>query len=912
MAASDPREPVSHQFGTSQAERWNPSLDPASAPLDDRDAVAQLARLRSLADDIAYYRDTPNRHSGDWKEFFPVDGSRAALEALAARSDGTVAPHLALLLAWLEQAETSRELLNAITGRHLQFQMRRVLGFVTRPPCPDRVHLLMELKKDTAAIEIGEEVRFSAGRDRRKVEQVFRPVRSVVVNHARVESLCSVVHDGDRLRFAPIADSLDGLGASLPEADPRWPPFGQARPSRPDLPYAPVGFAIGSPLLRLAGGIRQIRITLALDGLDASINASVIAGSLQAYATTPSGWSGPHPLTGSGSGDQITLAFTLGASEPAVSDHRPDLHLQRFPAGVPIVQLLLKPGASYAALSALRVRSVQVGVEVSELRDLLVEGDAGTIDPRRPFFAFGALPVIGSRLHVGCNEALAKTLTSLRIRIEWQAVPLPSFSEQYAGYINADKVASGVQATVSWQDARGALRSIGTALLRPQDAGVTTLEPMVAAASPPMATTHRIQALRSSGSGVAHRQARRLEQVSPVLRSPLRGLVSAWELMPSPTARPGFVTITLAEDFLHADYRQESLSRLQTGMTPLKEPYTPKVQDLRLDYEARSDVNRIDEASEPAFAETTVQFFHVDAFGVAREHGWLTRSRPWAPQDGVSLLPRHGARGRSGELMIGISGIRAGDPLSLLVQLAEGTADPQARARGVDWSILADDAWRPLTTGELVLDTTRNLRRSGIVSLVLPDVHVTGNSRMVPDLVWLRAAATEPDAACDVIGVHANAVEAVFDDQGNDPDRLATPLPAGSIRKLLTPLAATKSVGQPYASFGGSPEETDPSLAQRASERLRHRQRAITAWDWERLVLQAFPSVARAKCVAHASAGSWQAPGHVLMLVVPDLRNRNAVDRLHPRVDLDTIEEIRRYLLARSGMAVELSVRNPR
>ena len=53
------------------------------------------------------------------------------------------------------------------------------------------------------------------------------------------------------------------------------------------------------------------------------------------------------------------------------------------------------------------------------------------------------------------------------------------------------------------------------------------------------------------------------------------------------------------------------------------------------------------------------------------------------------------------------------------------------------------------------------------------------------------------------------------------------------------------------------------------------------------------------------------APGHVLLVVVPDLRNQNAVDPLQPRVDADTQSRIQAHAQARAGMQVEVAVKNP-
>jgi hypothetical protein len=78
------------------------------------------------------------------------------------------------------------------------------------------------------------------------------------------------------------------------------------------------------------------------------------------------------------------------------------------------------------------------------------------------------------------------------------------------------------------------------------------------------------------------------------------------------------------------------------------------------------------------------------------------------------------------------------------------------------------------------------------------------------------------------------------------------------------------------------------------------------------VVLEAFPSVHRVKCIPHAKDGAWMSPGHVLLVLVPDLRNQNAVDPLQPRVDADTLDQIAAHVRARAGMQVRLAVKNPR
>ncbi len=919
MAAQDLIDALIADLGTAQPERDDPRLRPESVPLDDRDTARLLESLRALAPLIRHYAQSPEDVPGDWSAWFPPGGV-ATLAALVKRTDGSVPPHQGLLIAFLRLLARPQARLNSFSAQHLQFQMQRVLGFVPAPPQPDHAHLVLELKKGAAPLEVGPAQRFSAGKDATKVEQLFAPRHSTVIGPSRVARLASIARQGQRLLFAPVANSADGLGAPLAATAPHWPPFG-----RSGLPAAPVGFAFATPLLRLAEGERSIRLKLRLSGLPQGVAASVLAASFDAHLTGPKGWIGPLAMSGSLSGDLLTLTVAVGAAVEAVVDHDPAIHLHAFPAALPVIQCLLKPGAPllYAALESLVLRRAQVAVQATGMRGLVLESDEATLDPKKAFLPFGAAPVKGARFHVGCVEALAKPVTSLKIKLTWQGAPADLYA-WYAGYSKRSQMADGIGATVSWRDTSGVAHNSATVALLPRYAAATTLDVVAGTASAAYTPANQALALQWSGSAVAMQFGSSLALAHPVLTTApvlsiqLAGLFASPPLAATP--RAGFVTLSLVEDLLHTDFPGDAVRGATPPTLPLAEgatftptilnaPYTPKVQEIALDYAAESDDSRIDDPSQAAFTDTAVQFFQIDALGLAREQAWLSAGRPWAPQGGIGLLPGHAA---AAELLVGLEGAKAGDSISLLFQVAEGTADPLAAAQTLQWSVLADNAWRTLAQGELVQDDTRCLRASGLLGFVLPRETTTANTRLPAGLVWLRAATpAAPQAACDIVGVHANALEVVFTDQHNDPQRLALALAPGSIKKLVAPLAGIKSIAQPYASFGGALQEDAAALARRASERLRHRNRAITGWDVERLVLQAFPAVYRAKCIPHASETSWLAAGHLMVVVVPDLRNRPTQNPLQPRVDLDTLDRIRSHLLARCGPQTQVHVRNP-
>ncbi len=79
----------------------------------------------------------------------------------------------------------------------------------------------------------------------------------------------------------------------------------------------------------------------------------------------------------------------------------------------------------------------------------------------------------------------------------------------------------------------------------------------------------------------------------------------------------------------------------------------------------------------------------------------------------------------------------------------------------------------------------------------------------------------------------------------------------------------------------------------------------------ERLVLEKFPQVYKVKCINHTDKLSEYVPGSVRLIVVPDLRNKNAIDPLQPRLPQNTLLEIKNYLTRLASDFSEIIVTNP-
>ncbi|MEL6538697.1 MAG: baseplate J/gp47 family protein, partial [Bacteroidota bacterium] len=368
----------------------------------------------------------------------------------------------------------------------------------------------------------------------------------------------------------------------------------------------------------------------------------------------------------------------------------------------------------------------------------------------------------------------------------------------------------------------------------------------------------------------------------------------------------GFIKFTLTEPnvpflaFGHKEYPTLYTKRIidQTvknnadAILP-REPYTPLVKSITLNYSVSQEISLNDQKN-----NTAEEFFHVGPFGHALQYSpdYQCESGNTAPY----AFPHFANRGN---LYLGLTEAQPGETYSFLFQMVEGTGSTKVdKDSGFGWYYLAaHNTWKSLDD-YVQADSTDQFLNSGIVQISMPDDLASENTLMRDTRSWLRVSVPNtPEAENLMVAVHSNAVKATFKDQGNDLSRLTEPLPAESLAKLVNKDAQIKKVNQPYASFGGKIKEENESYYTRTSERLRHKHRAINIWDFERLVLQHFPSVYKVKCLNHTSPDSERAPGHVTLVIVSNLRNQNGVDLLKPTTSSSKLAAIKDLCLSLSN-----------
>lgn len=397
-------------------------------------------------------------------------------------------------------------------------------------------------------------------------------------------------------------------------------------------------------------------VSLTLENVDKTkLNDSSLKGAFVVFLTGEKEWLGPYSISlpTLDKDNKLQLEFKVPANAKAVIDYIPAIHGQDYAAQSPIMRVLLKTdGAFIGYKDFCNVMLQKVVLTVVEgITSLRLESDGGSLDPKKAFLPFGPQPTIGSRFMVGSSEALSKKLSELSITVMWKGAP-KEFNSHYKDYknnknqeVNNNYFTANVyfKDGGDWENSRSEVT-----LFHSDDASFPYSIPITSSNKSP---------------------------VSP-------------DMM-----QDGFITFSLKTDFLHAAYRTEYVTNMVTyskedgNLTVLNEPYTPAIQSISLTYTATDEVN-IASTSLEDFSNSNGQFFHIAYSGQMREDSYRRRQFEFLNDKRVSLLP---AYPYEGELLIGFSNLKAGDSVSVLFQVAEGSDNSVDGLENIDLFVLCDN-----------------------------------------------------------------------------------------------------------------------------------------------------------------------------------------------------------------------------
>lgn len=858
-------------------------------------------------------------------------------------------PHYGLWLTFLQLFEHAKGELNHFTARHLDFYFREVLRLDNRAAVPDKVHLLFELAKGQETRLLGAGSLFRAGKDKLGKPASYSLENDIVINRASIAELrglqVSTTGSPPASRQTPLAAlavrSRDGAGeVELSPDDPTWRPFGS-----PESPPARAGFAIADRKLFLREGERTILIRAELKAPLASVAITPrwivrlsgakgwfeLTGTSQIRTIVSNNFAEPAedveqehdkrtlPSKGKQSPQRrakppkaqkptalriLQITISLGADDPPIVPLDPKLHGTDHEPGLPVIEVAFDfsddaSGRAFAVLRNVRADRVTLRTAAAGLKNLMVIAGGGTADVAKPFAPFGPQPKAGAFFTIGSSEIFSKPIADWHLKVDWQTGYSTTgfFWDFDADLYNATEA---VLSEGRWVTVDGDVKISG-----------------------------RYDALDRLGRSGQAGDARRLSKPETVdlalgakdatieLHSGPRIDGRTLQTLENPPLDAksvnGFMRLRLPRDFGHAAFVGENTRALiclagGAGYSPGSSHVN--TQQIAQGHTGPRDpydaiLTRLDAAYETP-RQTAERFTLLHPFGMSdTTSGRLFPAFPF-----------------EAALLIGVKDFKPPARLTMLIQVSDGSGDPLKQAPPLQFAYLDGDSWTAFDAQD-VDDKTRNFSASGVLGLNVPEAADLAHRSLPAGLHWFRiAASTDADALNRLLSIDAQAARAVFADAGNDPAWLETPLPAGSISKLVVPDLAIKKIVQPYNSFDGRPVESAPAFATRVSERLRHKDRAVAMFDYESLLLEAFPRLYRVKCLNttelvrdaqnHIVADNELMPGTVTVVTVPWTHGQNTRNPLRPYTDQATLTAVDGFLRKRVSPFVRLEVHNPK
>jgi len=530
----------------------------------------------------------------------------------------------------------------------------------------------------------------------------------------------------------------------------------------------------------------------------------------------------------------------------------------------------------FDCLMDLVVKKIGLAVTVDGLQNIILQNDQSTLNPKKPFEPFGLEPSLRDGLYFTNEEIAQKVITNLHVHPEWINTP-EEFATHYENYWKIE------QDTLSPEDEHIKIKSnldFTTDVFVYHNFNELPVKDQL-----PLFPDGEI--IKIDNIPALLKQTRPGYQYVPVQISDTdQSEVTDWQRY--------FKLELNGIDFQHELHNNLFVKQALTANEDIKKlsitkPYQPKLKSLKLSYTAEADI-----LSEDSKTSDDQQLFHIHPFGY----------RAQQKEAGLRFLPQYN---HNGSLLLGIAACNPPEVINILFQLAEGTADADVTKPEIEWSYLKNNEWIFMDPSAIISDTTQGLLNSGIIRIRMPEDATTGGTLLSDQMHWFKiSVAKNVEGIADTIAIKMQAVQAVLTSDQVAATHFSTPLKEESITEPQEFIPQIESLSQPFTSSQGKPAEEGLGFNQRISKRLRHKNRALTMWDYEYLVLDTFPEVYKVKCLPATNE-----LGKVTITVVPDIRKSLPFHPFGPKVAANILDRIQKFLDKRAPDLVEISVGNP-
>lgn len=841
-------------------------------------------------------------------------------------------PHISLCITFLELFKHLVNQINKLSSEHLDFYFKKVLELQLNAAKPDSVHIVFDpAALDRVVLERGEELQAEVNSN-----LLFYSINEdLVVTKASIPELRTLILDEHTQVISPNIEDQDVREIELYKSSHNniqarqyseqqsgikpWPVLGESQFELSDedrtMEDTEIGIILASPVLYQPEGQRSIVLRIYFEQVSflqmiqyfknyanvtgkllQTVSYELLSDAFVISFTSATGWEEVKWYTVKINMEErnFEIKFELSPVDKGIDIYTAEIHGENYEAEWPIIKLILNNYSTHNPFSFFRkllLERVTISANVSGSRAIKLQNNIGNLSPDNPFHPFGPQPVIGSYIDIKNTNIFNRYTTDFCIKMEW--IDLPRVSGGWETYLKE------YRANITNDSFKVKLSGLSQGKFKPALSKRQEFN---------LFTTTR----GDFGSEI-------LSEVSEIgnidlkkLELPNRPLLNKEGIIQDSNFTEGAVRLEFSapeEAFGSKLYPQifpeivlHNSKRFSKKRPLPNPPNIPVVRSITIDYTLEHSEVLIKTAKNE---DSGLKIIHQYPFGYENVY-------PESDKQPYNFIPDFEFENN---LYIGIQDLYPKQELSLLFQFQEANFSDHAKEpQPIIWSYLYENSWIILDKGEVLYDTTNNFINTGIVRIRVPEDVQNGNTRILPNLYWLRAASGgQWNLKSKMIGVYPHALTATRIMEYNSQLR-DIKLPPNTIKSFRNKIPGINGINQIFPSFGGRPAETTDQYYIRVSERLRHKNRMVTNRDIEEAILEEFPQLLMAKSISpESSFNSIYSTGSrkLRVIIVPKEADEAFFTNNQPRVNLADLYKIKTFVKAGISPFVDIEIENP-
>ncbi len=857
----------------------------------------------------------------------------------------TYAPHIGLMMSFLDIFQYLKNDLNQYTQKHLEFFYRRVLNIHQRNAVADKVDVIFELNPGVKQFQLSKGELLLANIPGQVAKDIFELDEDILITKAKVIEL-KTAYVSENVKIRSKDEDIEDVkefkvySCDNPVPEPAaflkanngctsWPVLGEDQAELPkellSMEEAGIGLIVASPLLYAVDGKRYFRIRFYISpasftlfyqhvldfALLSGINEEVVIYEMlnkafvvditakdkwmrinkyvTAYSLNKEEQAGSKPQE-----KFIEIEFELNQNDPAVGIYSPEVHGSTYDCKWPMVRMLVNNNSfynPYTFFNGVKLERITINVSVFDSEQVKLQNNIGTVSTATPFQIYGPQPAASSYIDIKNTNIFNRYCKSFTIKLNWFNLPKEKggFETYYEGY----------DEHITNDSFKVAISGLNEGKFIPEhdDQQVFNMFNMKknAGFKQYLSSVTTIKDIDFGKIRFANEPT--LEQEE--------------ENVNEIHFKDGAVRIELVapnDSFGHKAYPiifprtiMNNAKRFVKKVPIPNQPYIPVARAVKVDYELEySEVVTGNKTENTAKINTCL--WHYSPFGYKQVY-------PHEHSSAITVIP---SVDYEGNLYIGLSDLVPDKDLVFLFQLEENNfLQVENETEKIQWSYLDNNEWVKIDPLNVLEDNTFGFISTGTIRLRIPAHITTGSTVLNPAYYWLRASCAAY-VRSRVKGVFTQVGTATrkTDLVNSDISMLLAP---GSITEFSRKIPQVATIIQPFHSYNGRSAETTDEYYVRVSEQLHHKQRLLTAEDISKKILETFPEIHRVICYNSGAEKALAESGQDMQVVIiPRIKNLAELEATNePKVNLATLYSIRRYLNKFLSPFLKVEVRNP-